>query len=244
MTSPSPTIAFVVPCVGKKPAAPYPRSWLMEPLAMAVLSSLTPPSYDKVLYDDRVESIPYDAPVDLAALTVETYTARRAYQIAAEFRRRRIPVVMAQFARHGIAIYGTFVFGYDHDTPASIRRAQEFASRHRLFFAAFNHLVPFPGTPIYRRLSAERRLPRDDWWLAPDYRFGDIAFTPALMTATDLANACLEARRAFYSWPGILSRALNTRCNTRSLFMAATFLASNAMSRTEVDQRQGLPLGV
>ncbi len=36
-------------------------------------------------------------PTDLVALSVETYTARRAYQIASAYRRRGVPVVMGGF---------------------------------------------------------------------------------------------------------------------------------------------------
>src|SRR5208283_5305806 len=53
-----------------------------------------PPDVEVVMYDDRMEPIPYDEPTDLVGITVETYTARRAYEIAAEFRRRGVPVVM------------------------------------------------------------------------------------------------------------------------------------------------------
>ena len=69
----------------------------MEPLNLGVLAGLTPPDVEVVLHDDRMEDIPYDDPVDLAALTVETYTARRAYEIAAEYRRRGVPVIMGGF---------------------------------------------------------------------------------------------------------------------------------------------------
>jgi radical SAM superfamily enzyme YgiQ (UPF0313 family) len=69
----------------------------MEPLCFAVLKSLTPPDLETVLYDERVEPVPYDEPTDLVAMTVETYTARRAYQIATEFRRRGVNVVMGGY---------------------------------------------------------------------------------------------------------------------------------------------------
>ena len=69
----------------------------MEPLVFAILAGLTPPEVEIVLYDERVESIPLDEPTDLVAITVETYTARRAYQIAARFRARGIPVVMGGY---------------------------------------------------------------------------------------------------------------------------------------------------
>ena len=69
----------------------------MEPLSFANLKGLTPPDIETVLYDERLEEIPYDEPTDLVAMTVETYTARRAYQIAAEFRQRGVPVVFGGF---------------------------------------------------------------------------------------------------------------------------------------------------
>ena len=69
----------------------------MEPLVFAILAGLTPPEVEIVLYDERVEPIPLDDPTDLVALTVETYTARRAYQIAARFRARGVPVVMGGY---------------------------------------------------------------------------------------------------------------------------------------------------
>lgn len=69
-----------------------------EPLVFAVLAGLTPPDVEVVFHDDRIEStIPYNEPTDLVALTVETFTARRAYQIATRFRKRGIPVVMGGY---------------------------------------------------------------------------------------------------------------------------------------------------
>ena len=69
----------------------------MEPLVFAILKSLTPDHIETVLYDERLAEIPYDEPTDLVAMTVETYTARRSYQIANEFRARGIPVVMGGY---------------------------------------------------------------------------------------------------------------------------------------------------
>lgn len=69
----------------------------MTPLVFGILASRTPPDIELNLYDERLEAIPYDVPTDLVAMTVETYTARRAYQIAAEFRRRGVKVVMGGY---------------------------------------------------------------------------------------------------------------------------------------------------
>ena len=69
----------------------------MEPLPPATLAGLTSPDGEVRFHDDRMEAIPFDEPTDLVAISVETYTARRAYQIASEYRRRGVPVVMGGF---------------------------------------------------------------------------------------------------------------------------------------------------
>jgi radical SAM superfamily enzyme YgiQ (UPF0313 family) len=69
----------------------------MEPLAPAVLAGLTPSDVQIQFYDDRMESVPFDEPTDLVAMSVETYTAKRAYQIASAYRERSVPVVLGGF---------------------------------------------------------------------------------------------------------------------------------------------------
>ena len=85
-------IAFIRPNMFQKRS-----SDAMHPLCFAILKGLTPPDVQTVFYDERLEDIPYNEPCDLVAMTVETYTARRAYQIATEFRRRNVPVVLGGY---------------------------------------------------------------------------------------------------------------------------------------------------
>ena len=437
-------IAFVLPSVGKKEGRAYPRSWMMEPLGIGRLSAMTPSNWIRTFHDDRLESIPYDQPTDLVAINVETYTARRAYQIAREYRARGTPVVMGgfhatlvpeevqehadgvvigeaesvwpallddfaggrlqrfyraaerpllkglrpdrtiyagrpymglslvetargcrfscefcsiagfyrstytsrpveevveeiretgarnvffvddnlcvdrertrrlleallplrirwmcqvsisaaqdesllalmrrsgcvgvligfesldpaplaamgktmnpvteaeaekavrRFYRHGIAIFATFVFGYDTDTAASFKRTLRFAVRQGFFFAAFNHIVPFPGTPLYARLKREGRLLNEPWWLNDAYRFGDVAFQPAGMRPDELRDYCLEYRLRFYSLSSIARRFINSRANSRSPFLAGLYWMQNLAGRRETLGRYGLPLG-
>jgi radical SAM superfamily enzyme YgiQ (UPF0313 family) len=66
----------------------------MEPLQLGILAGLCPPDVEVNLFDDRMEKIPFDAPTDLVAITVDSFNARRAYEIASEFRRRNIQVVL------------------------------------------------------------------------------------------------------------------------------------------------------
>jgi radical SAM superfamily enzyme YgiQ (UPF0313 family) len=437
-------LTLVHPVVGRRAKMRgYIRTWTMQPLPPALIAAMVPKDVEKRFYDDRLEPIPYDEPTDLVAISVETYTARRAYQIASEYRRRKVPVVMGgfhatlcpdevarycesivigesealfptllddyrhgrpqkvyraegrpalsvtpdrslflgkrylpiglvEFARgcrfkcdfcaitsafggeqthrsidrvieevrrvkrrgqmiffiddnitsdlraakelmraliperirwvsqsainvafddealdlmkrsgcrgvlvgfesldpaalgqmnkkfnlmkggppaalerfraFGLRIYGTFIFGYDHDTPASFREAVGFAKEQGLFIAAFNHITPFPGTPLYQRLRDEGRLRYDAWWLDPRYRYNEVPFEPRRMTHQELSAHCVAARKEFYGWPSIAQRAL-LPVNRRDPWMLANFLAINAMHQVDVSGRNGLPLG-
>ena len=66
----------------------------LPPLAMGILTARTPKDIEVRFYDDRVEALPLDEPTDLVAMSVETFTARRAYHLADHYRARKIPVVM------------------------------------------------------------------------------------------------------------------------------------------------------
>ncbi len=90
-------LTLIHPCIGRRVDQPYIRLWQMEPLPPAVIAGLTPPEVEIKFYDDRMERIPYDEQTDLVGISVETYTAKRAYQIASEYRKRGVPVVMGGF---------------------------------------------------------------------------------------------------------------------------------------------------
>jgi len=87
-------ITFIKPCIGSKINGGYAEKCVMEPLEFAVLASLTPPDINIELVDDRIEKIPYDDHTDLVAINVDTFTAKRAYNISLEFRKRKIPVIL------------------------------------------------------------------------------------------------------------------------------------------------------
>jgi radical SAM superfamily enzyme YgiQ (UPF0313 family) len=90
-------LTLIKPTIGRMTHSLYVDEARMEPLNLGVLAALTPEDVDVVMYDDRMEPIPYDQPTDLVAITVETYTARRSYEIADEYRSRGVPVIMGGF---------------------------------------------------------------------------------------------------------------------------------------------------
>ncbi len=150
---------------------------------------------------------------------------------------------LRRIREHGIMVYGTFVFGYDHDTVDAFDACVDFALRSRFFLANFNPLTPTPGTALYRRLAAEGRLLHDRWWLAPGFRYGQALFRPRGMSPEQLAEGCFRARRAFNTFRSILRRVWDWRTNCRSPGRLAAFLLGNFISRREIRRKQGMALG-
>ncbi|MCL2641856.1 MAG: B12-binding domain-containing radical SAM protein, partial [Phycisphaerales bacterium] len=91
-------VTFIQPAIGRKAdGSAYPATWRMQPLGIAMLSALTPSAVSRTFFDDRFDEIDFSAPTDLVAISAECYTAARAYQIAAEYRRRGVKVVVGGF---------------------------------------------------------------------------------------------------------------------------------------------------
>ena len=84
-------IALIRPNLGD-----YRASDAMAPLGLGILAARSA-GHQVRLFDERIETLPDDLGADLAALTVETFTARRAYRIADRLRARGIPVVMGGY---------------------------------------------------------------------------------------------------------------------------------------------------
>ena len=147
---------------------------------------------------------------------------------------------LANLRRHGIRVYGTFVFGYDGERADASTQAAEFAIDHRFYLAAFNHLTPFPGTPLFARLQREGRLLYERWWLDERYGYNGIPFQPAAMAPDDIRTGCLRARRKFYSWASMARRAIDP-VNRADAFMFRNFFVINGMHRVEVAKRDHFP---
>jgi len=88
-------ITFIYPAIGHQGRRK--RKTVFEPLSIAALAGLTPDDVKLEFFDDRVEEIDYEGKTDLVAISVETHTARRAYQVASRYRHRGVPVVLGGF---------------------------------------------------------------------------------------------------------------------------------------------------
>ena len=87
-------LLLIQPSVGKIHGEKYVKSWTMEPLALSTLAGMTPNNIDIELIDERIDELPEIYEADLVGITIETYTAKRAYTIAKKIRKQGLKVVM------------------------------------------------------------------------------------------------------------------------------------------------------
>jgi radical SAM superfamily enzyme YgiQ (UPF0313 family) len=152
---------------------------------------------------------------------------------------------VAILREHGMQTWAAFTLGYDHDTADSIRATVDFALRSKFTFAAYNILMPYPGTPLYPKLAGESRLLYGGrWWLHPEYRFNHAAFRPARLSADELTAACHAARTRYNSLGSLVQRFSDMKTNLRSLARALSYWRYGLLFRKEVHKKHGMRFGL
>jgi radical SAM superfamily enzyme YgiQ (UPF0313 family) len=106
----------------------------------------------------------------------------------------------------GIAICGSFVFGFDEDDLSVFEETVSFAIQTKLFSAVFMILTPYPGTTFYHRVKNEGRLVQDQWWLSERPEDSAPHFLPKKMNAESLREGWKRAWKEFNSYRSILKR--------------------------------------
>jgi radical SAM superfamily enzyme YgiQ (UPF0313 family) len=84
---------------------------------------------------------------------------------------------------HGITVQGTFVFGFDEDTPATFADTVDYVRDLRVDIPRYSIYTPYPGTPLFRRLDAEHRILSYNW---DDYDTMHVVIRPRRMTPDEL----------------------------------------------------------
>jgi len=104
----------------------------------------------------------------------------------------------------GIPVVAAFVFGLDNDDASVFARSLAVAVAGGASLVNFSALVPYPGTPVFRRLEAEHRILERDWsrYISPN-----VCFRPARMSADALRAGVIDAQRRFYACGTIARRA-------------------------------------
>lgn len=135
--------------------------------------------------------------------------------------------VVSMLHDHGISVWGSFVFGFDTDTPAVFDRTVDEAIAMKLTLASFAILTPYPGTALYRRLLSEGRLTHPEWWLGQHHDRDSPYFEPKLMTREQLHEGWVRAWTRFYRPASIVKRFRAGRAS--SWIQSLGYLPLNAM---------------
>ena len=113
-----------------------------------------------------------------------------------------------------IGVMGTFMVGFDEDTPEVFNQIVDFAMENRLETAFVLILTPMPGTEIFEQMRSQNRIFSHNWL---DYDQGTVTFFPKNMTPTELHQGMRSVWKRVYSWRGIWRRIL-TKPRVRSFF--------------------------
>lgn len=127
--------------------------------------------------------------------------------------------------KHGVGIHGSFIFGFDGDSPIVFKKTVEFVQKNRIELPTFSILTPFPGTPLRQRLEVEGRIIDDDW---SHYDMSHAVFTPKGMTAAQLQEGYLWAQKYICAPRSILKRLLWGPGNHFFYFLMSNFALRGA----------------
>lgn len=106
---------------------------------------------------------------------------------------------------HRIGIHGSFIFGFDGDTPDVFKKTVQFVQQNNIELPTFSILTPFPGTPLRKRLEEEGRIFNNDW---SHYDMSHVVFKPKKMTVRELQEGYLWAQKYICAPRSILKRLL------------------------------------
>jgi len=108
--------------------------------------------------------------------------------------------------KHGIAVVGGMIFGFDEDTPDVFETTYKALEEWQVDGIEFNILTPYPGTAIYYRFEKEGRILTKDW---SKYSQAHVVFRPKKMTPEELLEGYMWITKKFYSMDKVLKRILH-----------------------------------
>ncbi len=117
-------------------------------------------------------------------------------------------LAIAEINRRGVHVHGMFVFGFDADTPATVRSTVDFAIEQHIGSAQFMILTPLPGSEFHSAMERSGRIIDRTW---SNYDAHHVTFRPAHFSPWDLQFAQIQAHARFYARGQVLARLLRGR---------------------------------
>jgi len=127
----------------------------------------------------------------------------------------------------GIGVMGTFIVGFDEDTPEVFDQITDFVIENRLETAFTLALTPLPNTALFDQMNSQNRIFSHNWL---DYDHGTVTFIPKNMTPRQLHRGMRLVWKRVYSWRGIWSRIM-TKPRVRPFFYLPVNLGFHKCTR-------------
>jgi len=159
------------------------------------------------LKDEKFLELARDAGCVLWSIGFETISQATMNKLGKRYQVKEYPEIIEKIRKHDMAVIGSFVFGFDDDTPDVFRRTLNEIEGWQLDSAGFCILTPFPGTKLFDRLEKEGRILTKDW---RKYTTENVVFMPKNMTPEELEEGVKEISREFFSPIKLLKRTLNS----------------------------------
>ncbi|MEI7671653.1 MAG: hypothetical protein WCK00_06025, partial [Deltaproteobacteria bacterium] len=100
--------------------------------------------------------------------------------------------VLEALHHHGIAVQGCFVFGLDEDDTSVFANTVDQVMAMNLDIPRYSLYTPYPGTLLFKRLLAEKRILSFNW---EDYDTMHVVIQPGRMTPQELYDGFKWAYR-------------------------------------------------
>jgi len=134
---------------------------------------------------------------------------------------------IARIHSKGLGVVGSFIFGFDEDTPETIEKTVDFCIESRMELAAFSVLTPYPGTKVYNDLAQENRILTRNWDL---YDSDRVVYQPKHFRPEQLERHLALATKRFYTSGSIYKRMkFGMNYNTMKLYLLPNLLRKMAM---------------
>ena len=128
--------------------------------------------------------------------------------------------------KHGIAVLGAFIYGFDTDTVESLKNRTEYIISSGVDVIQTTFLTPLPGTGLFDRMRDSGRLLYTDFPADWDYYdMTEAVFKPNLMAAEELGAAMNNCNLAVGRV--IRKKFVKTLLATRNFKTAVWALSSN-----------------
>jgi radical SAM superfamily enzyme YgiQ (UPF0313 family) len=127
--------------------------------------------------------------------------------------------------KNHMAVIGDFMFGFDTDTLTVFEQTLKAIKKLEIDVADFSILTPFPGTPLFTKLDAEKRILTKDWKY---YNMGHVVFAPKQMTSDELLQGVRFMYAEYYHPLNTIKRI--TQNLTRGLYSFFVVLARNMVA--------------